>query len=159
VIKKILTASIVFSAMIAGSASAEDALVVSTWGGNFRDMIDQTVGQEFTKETGVPVKYVTGGTIDRLNKAKLASSPRLFYRNANSLPDTTDYAKDDAALANIHKGMLKAAEVTYKAPYGMGSFDLRGEMGAFRTSKKRPSVFALAAASSECTCRAPLQPL
>jgi putative spermidine/putrescine transport system substrate-binding protein len=53
--------------MIAGSASAEDALVVSTWGGNFRDMIDQIVGQEFTKETGVPVKYVTGGTIDRLN--------------------------------------------------------------------------------------------
>ena len=47
--------------------------MVSTWGGSFRDLIDESIGQEFTRQTGVPVKYVTGGTIDRLNKAKLAA--------------------------------------------------------------------------------------
>lgn len=49
--------------------------MVSTWGGSFRDLIDENIGKEFTRQTGVPVKYVTGGTIDRLNKAKLASKP------------------------------------------------------------------------------------
>lgn len=74
-IRKILTAGLLFCAVVAGTARAEDALVVSTWGGNFRDLIDDAIGKEFTKETGVPVKYVTGGTIDRLNKAKLATTP------------------------------------------------------------------------------------
>ena len=53
---------------------AQEKLVISTWGGSFRDLIDEAVGQKFTKETGVPVEYITGGTIDRLNKAKLAGS-------------------------------------------------------------------------------------
>ena len=58
----------------AGVARAQDALVVSTWGGSFRDLIDESIGKEFTRQTGVPVRYVTGGTIDRLNKAKLAAA-------------------------------------------------------------------------------------
>ena len=57
-----------------GVARAQEALVVSTWGGSFRDLIDESIGKEFTKQTGVPVRYVTGGTIDRLNKAKLAAA-------------------------------------------------------------------------------------
>jgi len=56
----------------AGNAMAADKLIVSTWGGSFKDLIDQTIAKEFTKETGVEVQFVTGGTIDRLNKAKLA---------------------------------------------------------------------------------------
>lgn len=66
------------SAALAGTTAAwaqDNALVVSTWGGSFRDLIDENIGKEFTKQTGVPVKYVTGGTIDRLNKAKLAPKP------------------------------------------------------------------------------------
>lgn len=59
---------------VAGTARAQDALVVSTWGGSFRDLIDESIGKEFTRQTGVPVRYVTGGTIDRLNKAKLAAA-------------------------------------------------------------------------------------
>jgi putative spermidine/putrescine transport system substrate-binding protein len=74
-IRKILTAGLLLGAMFAGAARAEDALVISTWGGNFRDLIDKYIGQEFTKQTGVPVKYITGGTMDRLNKAKLAATP------------------------------------------------------------------------------------
>ncbi len=74
-IRKIMMVGLVLSATFAGVARAEDALVISSWGGNFRDMIDKYIGQEFTKQTGVPVKFITGGTIDRLNKAKLATTP------------------------------------------------------------------------------------
>ncbi|QSY98000.1 ABC transporter substrate-binding protein (plasmid) [Rhizobium bangladeshense] len=66
--------STVALALTAGSASANDKLVVSTWGGSFRDLIDEAIGQKFTAETGVEVEYVTGGTMDRLNQAKLASA-------------------------------------------------------------------------------------
>ncbi len=74
-IRKLLTLTVLSAALGGTSAWAQDALVVSTWGGSFRDLIDENIGKEFTRQTGVPVKYVTGGTIDRLNKAKLASTP------------------------------------------------------------------------------------
>ena len=74
-IKKCLAIG-VLSALMAksGTTRAQDAFVVSTWGGSFRDLIDENIGKEFTRQTGVPVRYVTGGTIDRLNKAKLAAA-------------------------------------------------------------------------------------
>jgi putative spermidine/putrescine transport system substrate-binding protein len=53
-------------------ARAQDKLVVSVWGGSWRDMVDNLIGKKFTATTGVPVEYITGGTIDRLNKEKLA---------------------------------------------------------------------------------------
>lgn len=53
-------------------AQAQDKLVVSIWGGSWRDLVAETVAKKFTAETGVPVEFITGGTIDRLNKAKLA---------------------------------------------------------------------------------------
>src|SRR3979490_1531613 len=53
-------------------ATAQDKLVVSVWGGSWRDMVANIIGKRFTAETGVPVEYNTGGTIDRLNKEKLA---------------------------------------------------------------------------------------
>src|SRR6266571_3541182 len=52
-------------------ATAQDKLV-SVWGGSWRDMVANIIGKKFTAETGVPVEYNTGGTIDRLNKEKLA---------------------------------------------------------------------------------------
>lgn len=58
--------------LAAGPAFAADKLVISTWGGSFRDLIDEAIGKRFTEETGIEIEYVTGGTIDRLNKAKLA---------------------------------------------------------------------------------------
>ena len=57
--------------MVAPSAFAE-TLTVSSWGGSFRDLIDETIAQKFTEETGVEVEFITGGTIDRLNQAKLS---------------------------------------------------------------------------------------
>lgn len=47
-------------------------LSISIWGGSWRDMVANIVAKKFTAETGAQVEFVTGGTIDRLNKAKLA---------------------------------------------------------------------------------------
>jgi putative spermidine/putrescine transport system substrate-binding protein len=58
--------------LLPGVACAQDKLVVSIWGGSWRDMAADIIGKKFTAETGVPVEYITGGTIDRLNKEKLA---------------------------------------------------------------------------------------
>ncbi|MGJ7573101.1 ABC transporter substrate-binding protein [Variovorax sp. RB2P76] len=69
--KQALSLVALAATLISGTAQAADKLVISTWGGSFRDLIDDAIGKQFTKETGVPVEYVTGGTIDRLNKAKL----------------------------------------------------------------------------------------
>jgi putative spermidine/putrescine transport system substrate-binding protein len=59
-------------ALTAMPALAQDKLVISIWGGSWRDMVANIIGKRFTAETGVPVEYNTGGTIDRLNKEKLA---------------------------------------------------------------------------------------
>ena len=61
-----------FALTIVVPAQAQDRLVVSIWGGSWRDLVADTAAKKFTQETGVPVDYITGGTIDRLNKAKLA---------------------------------------------------------------------------------------
>ena len=68
--KRLLLA--LFALAVAVPAQAQDKLVISIWGGSWRDLVAETVGKKFTKETGVPVEFVTGGTIDRLNKEKLA---------------------------------------------------------------------------------------
>jgi putative spermidine/putrescine transport system substrate-binding protein len=62
----------IFALAIALPAQAQDKLVISIWGGSWRDLVAETVAKKFTAETGVPVDFITGGTIDRLNKARLA---------------------------------------------------------------------------------------
>src|SRR3954471_23812661 len=54
------------------AASAQEKLVVSIWGGSWRDLVAETVAKKFKQQTGAEVEFITGGTIDRLNKAKLA---------------------------------------------------------------------------------------
>jgi putative spermidine/putrescine transport system substrate-binding protein len=56
------------------TVQAAEPLIVSDWGGPWKDLIADTIGKQFTKETGVPVEIVTGGTMDRLAKAKFAGS-------------------------------------------------------------------------------------
>ena len=56
---------------LAGPAEAGQPLVVSTWGGNWKDILQKAVGERFTKETGVPVEYEVGGTIKRLADARV----------------------------------------------------------------------------------------
>ena len=123
-IRKIVTAGLVLSAMFAGAARAEDALVISTWGGNFRDLIDKYIGQEFTKETGVPVKYVTGGTMDRLNKAKLATTPESDITFTTSqvgmlYADSNLFEKLDTSKIPNYAHVVKQARIS---PYQIGSW-------------------------------------
>src|SRR5260370_3408010 len=55
-------------------ALPQDKLVVSVWGGSWRDMVDNLIGKKFTAATGVPVEYITGGAIDPLHKEILTNS-------------------------------------------------------------------------------------
>jgi putative spermidine/putrescine transport system substrate-binding protein len=85
----ILVASYVLFA--AGSGIAAEKLVVSTWGGDWRDMVAETTGKKFTEVTGVEVEYITGGTIDRLNRAQLAG---------------TEVPESDITFTTAHVGWL-----------------------------------------------------
>jgi putative spermidine/putrescine transport system substrate-binding protein len=109
--------------LVAVPAYAQDKLVVSIWGGSWRDLVADTVAKKFTAETGVPVEFITGGTIDRLNKEKLAKGPPesditfttshvgWLYAN-DGLFETLDLAKipnaknlaDEAKVSPYHLG-------------------------------------------------------
>ena len=58
-------------ASFATQSVAQDKLIVSTWGGNWKDGT-AIIAKEFTKRTGMEVEFITGGTLDRLAKAKVA---------------------------------------------------------------------------------------
>lgn len=124
VFRKILTCFAISAALGSTAVRAQEALVVSTWGGSFRDLIDESIGKEFTRQTGVPVKYITGGTIDRLNKAKLASKPESdvtfttshvgwLYVNANL------FEKLDTSKIQNYKHLVDRAKIS---PYHIGSW-------------------------------------
>jgi putative spermidine/putrescine transport system substrate-binding protein len=73
-------------------------LTVSIWGGSWRDMVAETVARRFTRETGAQVEFITGGTIDRLNRAKAAKgSP-----------------ESDLTFTTSHVGWLYASDDLYE---------------------------------------------
>jgi len=106
-------------------AHAQDKLVISIWGGSWRDLVADTAAKKFTQETGVPVEFITGGTIDRLNKAKLAKgSPESdltfttshvgwLYAN-DGLFETLDLSKIPNA-----KNLAEPAKIS---PYHLGAW-------------------------------------
>jgi putative spermidine/putrescine transport system substrate-binding protein len=59
------------------AAEAQNALVVSAWGGNWKDSLEKIVAKSFTAKTGIPVEFEVGGTIDRLAKARVAKGNPL----------------------------------------------------------------------------------
>jgi putative spermidine/putrescine transport system substrate-binding protein len=61
----------------APTAEAQNALVVSAWGGNWKDSLEKVVAKAFTAKTGIPVEFEAGGTIDRLAKARVAKGNPL----------------------------------------------------------------------------------
>src|SRR5213592_235228 len=63
--------------LLASAASAQNALVVSVWGGNWKDNLERVVAKPFTAKTGIPVEFEVGGTIDRLAKARVAKGSPL----------------------------------------------------------------------------------
>ena len=84
--------------LISSLTLAQEPLRVSIWGGSWRDFVAENIAKRFTAETGVPVEFVTGGTIDRLNKAKLSK--------AN--PET------DIIFTTSHVGWLYASDDLYE---------------------------------------------
>src|SRR5262247_4616586 len=74
---------LMLSALLAAASGAEaqNALVVSAWGGNWKDSLEKVVGKAFTAKTGIPVEYEVGGTIDRLAKARVAKGNPLVDLN------------------------------------------------------------------------------
>ena len=53
-------------------APAADPLVISVWGGNWKDTVEKIVAKPFTAKTGIPVEFEVGGTLDRLAKARVS---------------------------------------------------------------------------------------
>lgn len=76
------------------AAHAQDKLTVSIWGGNWKDGADQAIASEFTKRTGMKVEFITGGTMDRLTKAKVSK----------------DRPESDITLTTSHVGYLYLAD-------------------------------------------------
>src|SRR3989449_9185892 len=62
---------------VAPAARAAEPLVVSVWGGNWKDTIERVVAKPFTAKTGIPVEFEVGGTIDRLAQAARAKGSPL----------------------------------------------------------------------------------
>ena len=141
VLRKVLTCFAISAAVGSTAVHAQDALVVSTWGGSFRDLIDESIGKEFTRQTGVPVKYITGGTIDRLNKAKLATKPESdvtfttshvgwLYVNGNL------FEKLDTSKIPNYKHLVDRAKIS---PYHIGSWAYVYTIG-YRPDLVPPSI-------------------
>jgi putative spermidine/putrescine transport system substrate-binding protein len=58
-------------------ALAADPVVVSVWGGNWKDTVEKVVAKPFTAKTGIPVEFEVGGTLDRLAKARVSKAAPL----------------------------------------------------------------------------------
>ena len=86
----------------AAVAHAQGPLVVSTWGGNWKDTVERVVGKAFTARTGVPVEFEVGGTIDRLAKARVTKGSPLV----------------DVTLTTTHVGRLYISDGLF-APLDM----------------------------------------
>jgi putative spermidine/putrescine transport system substrate-binding protein len=94
----VLSAAALAVVLGSSAAFAQGKLAVSIWGGSWRDFVAENVAKRFTQETGAQVEFITGGTIDRLNKAKLSK--------AN--PET------DVIFTTSHVGWLYASDDLYE---------------------------------------------
>jgi len=56
---------------------AAEPLVVSVWGGNWKDTVEKLIAKPFTAKTGIPVEFEVGGTLDRLAKARVTKAAPL----------------------------------------------------------------------------------
>src|SRR6185295_814832 len=106
-------------------ALAQDKLVISIWGGSWRDLVAETVAKKFTQETGVAVEFITGGTIDRLNKAKLAKGNPESDLNFTTSHVGWLYANDDLYEQLDLTKVPNAANLVEQAkisPYHVGTW-------------------------------------
>src|SRR5205823_8592520 len=77
-LRRVLIASVVLGAAAASATSFAGApLVISVWGGNWKDTVERVVAKPFTARTGIPVEFEVGGTLDRLAKARVSKAAPL----------------------------------------------------------------------------------
>ena len=106
-------------------AMAQGKLVVSIWGGSWRDLVANTAAKKFTADTGATVEFITGGTIDRLNKAKLAKADPESDLNFTTSHVGWLYANDglyeplDMAKIPNAKNLVEEAKIS---PYHIGTW-------------------------------------
>jgi putative spermidine/putrescine transport system substrate-binding protein len=93
----------------AAVAHAQGPLVVSTWGGNWKDTVERVVGKAFTARTGVPVEFEVGGTIDRLAKARVAKGSPLVDVTLTTTHVGRLYMSD-GLFARLDMGKLPSAK-------------------------------------------------
>jgi putative spermidine/putrescine transport system substrate-binding protein len=133
VLKSLLAAAMLFAGVSVGAA--KDQLVVSIWGGNWRDGAKEAIATEFTKRTGIDVKFVTGGTMDRLTKAKLsAGAPQADVTLTTSHVAylyVADHLFQKLDLSKI-PNLKDAYPTAVRSPYHIGLYSYV-YMPAFRT--------------------------
>jgi putative spermidine/putrescine transport system substrate-binding protein len=124
--KRILVASVALAVGLwALPANAAEKLVVSVWGGSWKDLVEQTVAKKFKEQTGADVEFITGGTIDRLNKAKLAKgnpeSDLTFTTSHVGWLYATDGLYETLDLSKVPnaKSLVDQAKIS---PYHIGSW-------------------------------------
>jgi putative spermidine/putrescine transport system substrate-binding protein len=112
-------------ALIAPAAQAQNALVVSVWGGNWKDTVDKVIGKAFTAKTGMPVEFEVGGTIDRLAKARVAKGNPLVDLNFTTTHVARLYISDGLYEKLDMAKLLNAREIAKEAirsDYHVGSW-------------------------------------
>jgi putative spermidine/putrescine transport system substrate-binding protein len=110
---------------LAAAGEAAEPLVVSVWGGNWKDAIERVVAKPFTARTGIPVEFEVGGTIDRLAKARVAKGSPLV-----DLTFTTTHVGrlyiSDGLYAPLDMAKLPnardIAREAIRSPYHVGSW-------------------------------------
>jgi putative spermidine/putrescine transport system substrate-binding protein len=111
--------------LLAPAASAQNALVVSIWGGNWKDTVEKVVAKPFTAKTGIPVEFEVGGTIDRLAKARVAKGSPLVDLNFTTTHVARLYISDGLYekldMAKIPNSKEIAREA-FRSEYHLGSW-------------------------------------
>ena len=118
---------LIFMAVLAtaSSAHAQDALVVSVWGGNWKDTVERVIGKAFTAKTGTPVEFEVGGTIDRLAKARVAKGNPLVDLNFTTTHVAQLYISDGLYAPLDMSKIPNAKEIAREAirsEYHLGSW-------------------------------------
>ncbi|HEV8532440.1 MAG TPA: ABC transporter substrate-binding protein [Methylomirabilota bacterium] len=111
--------------IVAPAAHAQDALVVSVWGGNWKDTVERVIGKAFTAKTGTPVEFEVGGTIDRLAKARVAKGNPLVDLNFTTTHVARLYISDGLYAPLDMSKIPNAKEIAREAvrsEYHLGSW-------------------------------------
>ncbi|HEV8473466.1 MAG TPA: ABC transporter substrate-binding protein [Methylomirabilota bacterium] len=121
-------AALLLVALLAGvpaAAPAADSLVISVWGGNWKDTIERVVAKPFTAKTGIPVEFEVGGTLDRLAKARVAKGAPLVDITFTTSHVARLYASDGLLekldLAKLPQSRDLAKEA-FRSEYAIGGW-------------------------------------